>query len=117
MNDILLQPAIRQLEILLEGNNGVLAKNRAESEGLSAELSRRRRAAWEAAHKGLLVVDQAGAVIVNRGYLRRLGASQAEIAGLKRGLLVKARTPNGGRFRPDPRLLAAHWERWNVQSG
>lgn len=67
--------------------------------------------------KGLLAVDEAGAVIVNRGYLRQLGASQAEIAGLKRGLLVKARTPTGSRFRPDPRLLAAHWKRWNVQSG
>lgn len=64
--------------------------------------------------KGLLLVDEAGEVVVNRGRLRQRGASQAEIADLKRTLTDKARVPANSRFSPDPDLLAAHWKRWYV---
>jgi hypothetical protein len=67
--------------------------------------------------QGLLLVDEMGAVVVNRGRLVERGATPAEIAGLKRTLVGKMKTPAGSRFRPDPDLLAAHWERWYVHSG
>jgi hypothetical protein len=67
--------------------------------------------------KGFLLVDEAGAVVVNRGRLRQRGASQVEIADLKRTLAGKARVPANSRFWPDPDLLAAHWKRWYVNSG
>jgi len=46
-----IEAAIRQLEILLEGNSGVLAANRAKSEELSKELYRRQAEANKAAHE------------------------------------------------------------------
>lgn len=67
--------------------------------------------------KGLLLVDEAGAVVVNRGRLIQHGASRDEIASLKRTLVDKARVPVSSRIRPDPDLLAAHWARWYMDPG
>lgn len=66
--------------------------------------------------KGLLLVSATGDVVVNRGRLLERGASQAEIARLRRTLAGKARVPASTRFRPDPDLLGAHWKRWYVDS-
>ncbi len=46
-----IEAAIRQLDILLEGNNGVLATNRAKGEELSKELYRRQTEVAKAAHE------------------------------------------------------------------
>jgi putative restriction endonuclease len=66
--------------------------------------------------KGLLLVSATGDVVVNRGRLFERGASQAEIASLRRTLAGKVRVPVSTRFRPDPDLLGAHWKRWYVDS-
>jgi putative restriction endonuclease len=67
--------------------------------------------------KGLLLVDGAGEIVVNRGRLLHCGASQAEIVGLRRVLASKAKVPSARRSQPDPDLLAAHWERWYMDPG
>lgn len=62
--------------------------------------------------RGFLVVRKGGAIEVNRKRLREEGASAAEAAALKAGLLSTLKVPAAKGRRPSTALLAAHRRRW-----
>jgi hypothetical protein len=66
----------------------------------------------EAFDRGLLIVDQAFAPIVNQRRAEALGISPHEIAWVQANLLAHLRMPSKGASSVDLGALADHYERW-----